>query len=543
MPHSNLIQVESNSNLLDPDFTKPIQNMPFIRPEQRINGLGQKLLVGCLFFLLPTAFVLFKAVAEHLSLSSLVMHAWEPASWFPHPQLVSKLVSKLALNLKCGYLYLLIGFCAWVYYQGFRYFQMMRYPTVPDEKKLVHSILKWTALCSLVLAFVIPFHSWDLYAYINYGAEQAFYGLNPYRFPVTSISGWEHDVLFHPNWAKYPCNYGLTFIMLSKWLLLLSSRHFGVAFVMFKLLNVSVHVALTALIYRISKALTLDKPWLSAYLYGWNPLILFQAIANGHNDILMVLPIMVSFWLLCSVKRFQWLHIPLWVLGILVKYAVLPALPFLILYLIQVEEFSAVIIGLGLSLLLAVNLFLPFRDIIGNIPTDKNLAVWYAIKIQHSFQEALCNLYSFYAKIIPFLESYLDLFQKSLGWILMGLYAALGAVGFRQSLQSPVQPTALIRITAAYTAILICVVSPIFHAWYIALFFPFMMLLPENDRLRQFGLVLSVTELLAFTNLERANIMNILMILVPFLMFYGPFAHHFSLLKRKIGESWAVRLF
>ncbi len=68
-----------------------------------------------------------------------------------------------------------------------------------------------------------------------------------------------------------------------------------------------------------------EGPAAGALLYLWNPLVLWEGIGNGHNDVVMVVPLLLAA--LAWARRRDWLVLPWLVVAVLIKYAAAPLLP------------------------------------------------------------------------------------------------------------------------------------------------------------------------------------------------------------------------
>jgi hypothetical protein len=64
---------------------------------------------------------------------------------------------------------------------------------------------------------------------------------------------------------------------------------------------------------------------MGAIFFLWNPLVLCEAVGNGHNDVVMLVPILLAF-LMWFTKRDS-LVVPLLVIATLIKYLAAPLIP------------------------------------------------------------------------------------------------------------------------------------------------------------------------------------------------------------------------
>lgn len=147
----------------------------------------------------------------------------------------------------------------------------------------------------------------DLYSYMAYARMFVLYHLNPLAtIPIAVL----HDpVVVHVYWTKQPSAYGPVWVLLSsmlQWLvlpfgsqqllpMLLALRGFGLA----------MHVGSSMLIWSIAGrlqrqqgAISHQRRVLATLAFAWNPLLLFEACVNAHNDAALVFLVLLAFWLL-----------------------------------------------------------------------------------------------------------------------------------------------------------------------------------------------------------------------------------------------------
>ena len=61
---------------------------------------------------------------------------------------------------------------------------------------------------------------------------------------------------------------------------------------------------------------------------------------------------------------------------------------------------------------------------------------------------------------------------------------------------------------------LICIASPKYYAWYLGMFYPLALWLPEGDRLRRVILAVTSAQLLSLTFVAQAHFLNVVLMLV-----------------------------
>lgn len=160
-------------------------------------------------------------------------------------------------------------------------------------------LLLLTALFSLPLLLTdFPFYT-DVYSYISYGRIPAYYGGNPYfdipqQFPdvfVQYISRWwrYNAALYGPVWLELS--------MLLTWAVEALGGAPGLYVLAYKLLASGAHLASVALLHGVVRRRYPGRETLAAITYAWNPLSLAETAWNAHNDVAMLVFVLLAFWL------------------------------------------------------------------------------------------------------------------------------------------------------------------------------------------------------------------------------------------------------
>lgn len=243
---------------------------------------------GLLYWLMlaPTFLCLLYGGSDNARVSRWLPLAWDAGFWH-----IPGLPDAVAAIAAKGLLLAGIGICTWLFLRGIRLVAgHAQAPAMQDASLILTGCL----LLGATLVAVVPFHSSDLYGYINRGAQQSLYGVNPYTVTVAQIDGWRAQPMFHEHWVYNPCPYGFFFARLAAWLAWLSGGHFLWAFLLFKTMNWLVFGASLWLVFLLSGKLGRKRPWLDAFLFGASPLVLLHGLANGHNDLLLAFLLLSS---------------------------------------------------------------------------------------------------------------------------------------------------------------------------------------------------------------------------------------------------------
>jgi hypothetical protein len=161
----------------------------------------------------------------------------------------------------------------------------------------------WVAIAGTVVLVAVftlapPMLSTDIFNYVAYARMGTLYHLNPYVHGAAAILGDPSVPFTGPMWLHTPTAYGPLFTLLSYAFVPL-----GVAGTMWALKAVTGLAALgcAALLWACAKRLGL-RPVPATLFFALNPLLLIYAIAGGHNDVLMALPLLAGALLILDGK-------------------------------------------------------------------------------------------------------------------------------------------------------------------------------------------------------------------------------------------------
>lgn len=194
----------------------------------------------------------------------------------------------------------------------------------------------YIAIISLIFVIVIPFLSSDVFYYLGVGRLDSQYGQNPYYVTIKDFvesednsKYLEQDTVlakgYENDWGRTTVVYGPVWTVMCKIVAGISFGNIDIALLLFKLLNVIIHLVNCYLIYK----LTGKK--LFILLYGLNPYMFIEGIANVHNDIYVVTCILASLYFLLKKKNFI-VSIVFLALATAIKYFAILLLPFIIIY-------------------------------------------------------------------------------------------------------------------------------------------------------------------------------------------------------------------
>ncbi len=208
-----------------------------------------------------------------------------------------------------------------------------------DCFKNIKRILIFITLIGIIFTIMLPWTSSDIFYYMGVGELDAKYNQNPYYitmrdYYIENEENLDDDILMQGAtnyWGNTTVVYGPIAQLFFKACSLLSMKNITVALFIFKFTNLLIHIINTYLFYRISG----KKKF--AILYGLNPFILIEAIANVHNDIIILFFVLISLYFLLKRKNLL-LSIIALALATGVKYFTILLLPVVILYHFRTEK-------------------------------------------------------------------------------------------------------------------------------------------------------------------------------------------------------------
>lgn len=225
-------------------------------------------------------------------------------------------------------------------------------------------ILIAITVCILFLSYPAML-SYDIFNYLTTAKVLFFYQENPYVIMPIEFTG--EPYLSFTRASNKIALYGPVWELISGIPYKLGFGNFIITLFSFKLFIVFFYIAMTLLIFRISKSI------FSVTLLALNPLVIIETLVNSHNDIVMMFFALLSFWFIKKKRLFFSLFFLL--ISILIKYATVFLLPVYIymiwrLYVKKKEINYEKVFQYATFLMLLIFLLSPIRE---------EIYSWYAI--------------------------------------------------------------------------------------------------------------------------------------------------------------------
>jgi hypothetical protein len=218
---------------------------------------------------------------------------------------------------------------------------------------------------ALAFAWMYPVNAIDLFLYAVRSRLWTAHGVNPQAALPVAYPDDPWMRFASAEWADDVSPYGPLWNVIAAPITGLAGDGLLPALAGFKLLAL---VSVLAGGWAIARTVATARPDAAAdgaLLYLWNPLVLWEGVGNGHNDVVMAVPLLLA--LLAWARRRDRLVIPLLVAAALIKYVTLLAIPLAAVALWRRAEDGAARARLaawsgGLSLLAAAVALFPFYD-------------------------------------------------------------------------------------------------------------------------------------------------------------------------------------
>ncbi|MHB0857082.1 MAG: glycosyltransferase 87 family protein [Anaerolineae bacterium] len=212
-------------------------------------------------------------------------------------------------------------------------------------------------LAGVVNLGIYPVGALDVFNYILNTKLTYFYEQNPYLVTFAQFAG--------DSFAQYgfslhaPLGYGPAWVLYAAvpaWL----GGHENVlhALLAVKGYNLALLIVAALLIVKDLQIRKSERPWLAFYALLANPLVLFEGVANAHNDVLVATLLVAGVF---ALRRSSWLALPLVMLATMVKFFIAPALAMVLLaMLVQRWRPGKIALSVLAAAAVAVAVVLPF---------------------------------------------------------------------------------------------------------------------------------------------------------------------------------------
>lgn len=199
-------------------------------------------------------------------------------------------------------------------------FFLKKYKDISSRK------IKQIILVSFIPLFSYPaMLSYDIFNYIATAKVLFNYHENPYL--IMPMEFLKDPILLFTQAANKIALYGPLWTLISGIPYALSFSNYLVSIFAFKVLVLLFYIGMIWIIWKIT------RNYYSILLFAANPLVVIEVFISGHNDILMMLLVLLSFYFLRNKKIY--LSIVLILASILIKYSTIFLIPVFIYVVIK----------------------------------------------------------------------------------------------------------------------------------------------------------------------------------------------------------------
>lgn len=198
-----------------------------------------------------------------------------------------------------------------------------------QARRLWVVLLSSTVLINVALIWLYPIGAADLFDEIMHARLTAVYHANPFYDRPTQFTN--DPFLHYMGWPSRPSAYGPLWELIEASVSRLAGNGMLANIVAFKVLNLLFYFGCLGLIAAILRRTAPERALQGVCLFALNPLVTYEIIGNGHNDIVMVVFILLAVWALT--RRWLVFSMVAATAGMLVKFIPALLLPILVVYI------------------------------------------------------------------------------------------------------------------------------------------------------------------------------------------------------------------
>jgi hypothetical protein len=245
-----------------------------------------------------------------------------------------------------------------LYYVAFR---IVRGAGPVHNRSIALIVAAFALSFSATLAFVYPYGAADIFDYVFYGRIIAHYGANPFFVAPADFGG--DPFLPFVAWRYLPFTYGPAWAFASGLLSSLGGDSLLANLLIYKGAVIVALGACLGLIYGIARRIKPEHATAALVMFAWNPLVLTETAANGHNDVVMALFILLAIRMaMIGEARSGALAIGSLAVSALVKYVSAMVAPLYMANTWRRHGPAAAMAGVALGVMATLATFAPFWD-------------------------------------------------------------------------------------------------------------------------------------------------------------------------------------
>lgn len=189
-----------------------------------------------------------------------------------------------------------------------------------NTREAWYFVFGWAAILCVPMVLLYPYGARDIFDYILRGRIFGIYGQNPY---IQVSSAFPTDPFFNYGWWKeFPSPYGPLWELIASVGVRLAGDGVIANILTFKIISVIFFFATAVFIVLTLYRHAPERALRGTLLFLWNPVVLFEVVGNGHNDITMLMWIAASIW---AAANKHW-RLTVWFLALGAVFKFIPVL-------------------------------------------------------------------------------------------------------------------------------------------------------------------------------------------------------------------------
>ncbi len=202
--------------------------------------------------------------------------------------------------------------------------RVQREEVAPRVERFVRrALFGFPLLFGAIMVWMQPVTTTDLYGYVARGYLFARLHLNPMTTPASLLPGG-----LTVNRPAAP--YGPAWLLIAGGVSAISDDNLLLNMLAFKLIGLAAAAIAVWLVDSLARRLSPERRLRVTALFAWSPLLVFESVGNGHNDIVMAALVLGALALMLR-DRPRWALVCL-VLGALIKYESAIFIPLWLVY-------------------------------------------------------------------------------------------------------------------------------------------------------------------------------------------------------------------
>ncbi len=420
-------------------------------------------------------------------------------------------------------------------------FNFPKFKSFTEKQTPSQNDLSWLIAIAFISTLMLPANSSDIFGYISFGEQIVHYHQNPYSEILANIENWRLDPLLgNMRWEYNPSPYGPVFTLICKFFVNISWNSLWLSFFIFKIFNFICYLLLIYILHHTLKYFlqggTADsvqetKIWNTdrvLYLVASNPLLIIQGLWNGHNDLLLAVLAFASVFFtvqaLSSAETIDSKQSRVLFKFFKAKYLGLNLAIFLLILSVLIKYITIILIPLLLLWIWKRKRYIPYYGLITGI-----LCFYFSSQYFNLFNidytEISNNATLFHKSLFDVINTVFKLITKtdlpkSAVLISLAAYALFYAYIFFKLFCKQSLDLDFIKNLSLVYAVLLLIISPKFHSWYLISLLPFAAISHPS-----LCFALSLGHLLSITFIDQAHVLNyLLMTVLPVAQtyFYDP---------------------